>query len=132
MTDPVDTEETPEEEKDDGFDFEDDSPAPMIDDDAVLELEFQSYKFRRMDLSCVKSKNLMEAVQKNRQEEILTRMWLGEKVDAVFTMGRTALHCAAANSNMEAVSTLLLYSPNLKVRSPHAQHLSYPLLSPDL
>ena len=39
MTDPVDTEETPEEEKDDGFDFEDDSPAPMIDDDAVLESE---------------------------------------------------------------------------------------------
>jgi len=68
-----------------------------------------------MDLSCVKSKNLMEAVQKNRQEEILTRMRLGEKVDAVFTMGRTALHCAAANSNMEAVSTLLLYSPNLKI-----------------
>ena len=39
MTDPVDNEETPEEEKDDGFDFEDDSPAPMIDDDAVLESE---------------------------------------------------------------------------------------------
>ena len=39
MTDPVDNEETPEEEKDDGFDFEDDSPAPTIDDDAVLESE---------------------------------------------------------------------------------------------
>ena len=39
VTDPVDNEETPEEEKDDGFDFEDDSPAPTIDDDAVLESE---------------------------------------------------------------------------------------------
>jgi len=68
-----------------------------------------------MDLSCVKSKNLMEAVQKNRQEEILTRLRLGEKVDAVFTMGRTALHCAAANSNIEAVSTLMMYSPDLKI-----------------
>jgi len=63
----------------------------------------------------VKSKNLMEAVQKNRQEEILTRLRLGEKVDAVFTMGRTALHCAAANSNIEAVSTLMMYSPDLKI-----------------
>ena len=44
----------------------------------------------------------MEAVQKNRQEEILTRMMLGEKLDVVFSMGRTALHCAAANSNVEA------------------------------
>ena len=70
-----------------------------------------------MDLSCVKSKNLMEAVQKDRQEEILTRLRLGEKVDAVFTMGRTALHCAAANSNIEAVSTLLMYSPDVKVCS---------------
>jgi len=68
-----------------------------------------------MDLSCVKSKNLMEAVQKNRQEEILTRLRLGEKVDAIFTVGRTALHCAAANSNIEAVSTLLMYSPNVKI-----------------
>jgi len=63
----------------------------------------------------VKSKNLMEAVQKDRQEEILTRLRLGEKVDAVFTMGRTALHCAAANSNIEAVSTLLMYSPDVKI-----------------
>lgn len=63
----------------------------------------------------MKSKNLMEAVQKDRQEEILTRLRLGEKVDAVFTMGRTALHCASANSNIEAVSTLLMYSPDLKV-----------------
>ena len=44
----------------------------------------------------------MEAVQKNRQEEILTRMMLGEKLDVVFSMGRTALHCAAANSNVDA------------------------------
>ena len=44
----------------------------------------------------------MEAVQKNRQEEILTRMMLGEKLDVVFTMGRTALHCAAANSKVDA------------------------------
>ena len=63
----------------------------------------------------MKSKNLLEAVQKDRQEEILTRLVLGEKVDAVFTMGRTALHCAAANSNIDAVSTLLMYSPDLKV-----------------
>ena len=68
-----------------------------------------------MDLTCVKSKNLMEAVQKSRQDEILTRLRLGEKVDAAYTMGRTALHCAAANSNMEAVSTLLMYSPSVKV-----------------
>ena len=93
---------------------------------------FRISEFIKMDLSCVKSKNLMEAVRRNRQEEIMTRMRLGEKVDTVFTMGRTALHCAAANSNMDAVSTLLLYSPNLKVRSPHAQLHSYPLLSPDL
>ena len=70
-----------------------------------------------MDLTCVKSKNLMEAVQKNRQDEILTRLRLGEKVDAAYTMGRTALHCAAANSNLEAVSTLLIYSPSVKVCS---------------
>ena len=44
----------------------------------------------------------MEAVQKNRQEEILTRMMLGEKLDVVFSMGRTALHCAAANSKVDA------------------------------
>ena len=69
----------------------------------------------KMDLTCVKSKNLMEAVQKNRQDEILTRLRLGEKVDAAYTMGRTALHCAAANRNLEAVSTLLIYSPSVKV-----------------
>ena len=68
-----------------------------------------------MDLTCVKSKHLMEAVQKNRQEEILTRLRLGDNVNTVYTMGRTALHCAAANTNLEAVSTLLMYKPDVKV-----------------
>eukprot|EP00092_Neocalanus_flemingeri_P036005 GFUD01039204.1.p1 GENE.GFUD01039204.1~~GFUD01039204.1.p1 ORF type:complete len:586 (-),score=215.93 GFUD01039204.1:142-1899(-) len=68
-----------------------------------------------MDLTCVKSKHLMEAVQKNRQDEILTRLRLGDNVDTAYTMGRTALLCAAANSNLEAVSTLLMYSPNVQV-----------------
>jgi len=63
----------------------------------------------------VKSKHLMEAVQKNRQEEILTRLRLGDNVNTTYTMGRTALHCAAANSNIEAVSTLLMYSPNIQL-----------------
>jgi len=67
-----------------------------------------------MDLTCVKSKHLMEAVQKNRQEEILTRLRLGDNVNTVYTMGRTALHCASANTNLEAVSTLLLYKPDVK------------------
>jgi len=67
-----------------------------------------------MDLTCVKSKHLMEAVQKNRQEEILTRLRLGDNVNTVYTMGRTALHCAAANTNLEAVSTLLMYKPDVK------------------
>ena len=68
-----------------------------------------------MDLTCIKSKNLMEAVQKNRQDEILTRLRLGDNVNTAYTMGRTALHCAAANCNLEAVSTLLMYSPNVQV-----------------
>ena len=68
-----------------------------------------------MDLTCVKSKHLMEAVQKNRQEEILTRLRLGDNVNTVYTMGRTALHCAAANTNLEAVSTLIMYKPDVKV-----------------
>jgi len=67
-----------------------------------------------MDLTCVKSKHLMEAVQKNRQEEILTRLRLGDNVNTVYTMGRTALHCAAANTNLEAVSTLIMYKPDVK------------------
>ena len=68
-----------------------------------------------MDLTCVTSKNLIEAVKNNRQEEIMTRLRLGDQVDSTFAMGRTALHCAASNCNLEAVSTLLLYNPDVKV-----------------
>ena len=70
-----------------------------------------------MDLSCVKSKNLLEAVQKNRLEEIQTRLRLGDNVDTAYTMGRTALHCAATNCNVETVATLLMYSPSVQVCS---------------
>ena len=58
----------------------------------------------------------MEAVQKGRQDDILTMLRYGDKVDAIYTLGRTILHCAAANSNLEAVSTILLYSPSLTMR----------------
>jgi len=57
----------------------------------------------------------MEAVQKGRQDDILTMLRYGDKVDAIYTLGRTILHCASANSNLEAVSTILLYSPSLTI-----------------
>ena len=68
-----------------------------------------------MDISCVQSKNLLEAVQKNRVAEVQTRLRWQEDVDTIFTMGRTALHCAAANSFVETVATLLMFSPNVQV-----------------
>ena len=71
-----------------------------------------------MDMSCVQSKTLLEAVQKNRVAEVETRLWWQEDVDTIFTMGRTALHCAAANSFVEIVDTLLMYSPNVQVVFP--------------
>jgi len=66
-------------------------------------------------MSCVQSKTLLEAVQKNRVAEVQTRLRWQEDVDTIFTMGRTALHCAAANSFVEIVSTLLMYSPNVQL-----------------
>lgn len=46
-----------------------------------------------MSTDKIKSKSILEAIQKDRPEEVEARLALGESVDAVFTMNRTALHC---------------------------------------
>jgi len=64
-------------------------------------------------MSEVRCKNLLEAVQRGRHGEVLVRLRGGEHVDTVYSMGRTATQVAAAKGDTEAISTLLLYQPDL-------------------
>merc|ERR1719436_106920 len=67
-----------------------------------------------MSTDKIKSKSILEAIQKDRPEEVEARLALGESVDSVFTMNRTALHCAAAKTNTRIVEILLKANPDLK------------------
>jgi len=55
----------------------------------------------------IKSTSLLEAIQKDRVKEVEARLALGEDVEAMFSMNRTGLHCATANSNVKMVEILL-------------------------
>jgi len=55
----------------------------------------------------IKSKDLLEAIQKDRVKEVEARLALGENVDYMFPMNRTGLHCATSNSNVKMVEILL-------------------------
>ena len=74
-----------------------------------------------MSTDKIKSKSILEAIQKDRPEEVEARLALGESVDAVFTMNRTALHCAAAKTNTRIVEILLKANPDLKVCLFHSK-----------
>jgi len=55
----------------------------------------------------LKSKNFLDAIRKNRTDEVQARLALGQDVGAKFIMNRTGLHCAAANSLEKMVEILL-------------------------
>ena len=63
-----------------------------------------------------KSKDLFDAVQKGRLNEVMERLEVGEDVDAVDTMRGTALHIAAGMGHVKAVELLLQFTPDLKVQ----------------
>jgi ankyrin repeat protein len=54
-----------------------------------------------------RSRDLLEAVQRGRQEELEERLRQGETPNTTFTLGRSPLHCAAANANLPATVALL-------------------------
>jgi len=68
-----------------------------------------------MSIDIIKSKNLLEAIQKDRLEEVEARLSVGEDVNTVFAMNRTGLHCAVAKTNVRMVETLLKAKPDLTV-----------------
>ena len=61
------------------------------------------------------SQNLLEAVQKDRVEEVEARLAGGEDVNTVFLMNRTALHCAVAKCNTRMIEIILKHNVDLKV-----------------
>ena len=65
-----------------------------------------------MSIDIIKSKNLLEAIQKDRLEEVEARLSVGEDVNTVFAMNRTGLHCAVAKTNVRMVETLLKAKPD--------------------
>ena len=50
---------------------------------------FSSLKSRNMDKNIITSQSLLQAVQKDRHEEVMARLIAGEDVIKKFTMGRT-------------------------------------------
>ena len=68
-----------------------------------------------MSIDIIKSKNLLEAIQKDRVEEVEARLSVGEDVNTAFAMNRTGLHCAVAKTNVRMVETLLKANPDLQV-----------------
>ena len=47
--------------------------------------------------------------------KVVARLRQGEPPNTTFTLGRTPLHCAAANSNLPAVTVLLEHGADIKV-----------------
>ena len=72
-----------------------------------------------MSADSIISKNLLEAIQKGREDEVEARLRLGEDVNSVFVMNRTPLHCAVANKMTRIVENLLKHKPNLTVSTIH-------------
>ena len=68
-----------------------------------------------MSAESIKSKNLLEAIQKGREEEVEARLRSGENVNSVFVMNRTPLHCAVANKMTRIVEKLLKHNPDVTV-----------------
>lgn len=68
-----------------------------------------------MSADSIKSKNLLEAIQKGREDEVEARLSLGEDVNSVFVMNRTPLHCAVANKMTRIVDKLLKHKPDITV-----------------
>ena len=61
------------------------------------------------------SQNLLDAVQKDRLEEVEARLANGEDVNTVFLMNRTALWSAVGKCNTRMVEILLKHNVDLKV-----------------
>ena len=60
-----------------------------------------------MDKNIITSQSLLQAVLKDRHEEVMARLIAGEDVNKKFTMGRTVLQAAAVKDNNMSVSILL-------------------------
>ena len=52
---------------------------------------------------------------KHLQDELLARLQCGESPDTTATLGRTALHAAAANANLAAVSALVEHGADVRI-----------------
>ena len=49
------------------------------------------------------------------QDELLARLQCGECPDTTATLGRTALHAAAANANLAAVAALIEHGADVRI-----------------
>ena len=83
----------------------------------------------------LESKNLLEAVQKDRLEEVVHRLDdLDEDVNTVFLMNRTALHCAVAKTNSRMVEVLLNHDVDVRTQDSNgntALHITCSRSGPD-
>ena len=52
---------------------------------------------------------------KHLQDELLARLQCGESPDTTATLGRTALHAAAANANLAAVAALVEHGADVRI-----------------
>ena len=52
---------------------------------------------------------------KHLQDELLARLQCGESPDTTATLGRTALHAAAANANLAAVAALIEHGADVRI-----------------
>ena len=61
-------------------------------------------------------KNLLEAIQQGREEEVERLVRQGEDVNSVFFFNRTPLHCAVAKKMTRMVEMILRLNPDVKVK----------------
>ena len=57
----------------------------------------------------------MISQSKQLQDELLARLQCGECPDTTATLGRTALHAAAANANLAAVAALIEHGADVRI-----------------
>ena len=100
----------------------------------LLEPKAIVFGFRVMVEPRTRSRDLVEAVVRGRQviivtagfghstfylyhsqDELLARLQCGECPDTTATLGRTALHAAAANANLAAVAALVEHGADVRI-----------------